>query len=215
MWPGSHWARRWATYAAAHRPDLVATLMATGMDIDGPAAANSAYQFGLRTARQRHNRPRHPAARSHRTAPPPQAETVRHPGPVGGQLRRSHLQRDLRHRGAGLARQPGALVRLFARRRHTHRVHGISATQAALLAELAELDLVRSLPRLDVPVVMVQGRQDQVAPGEAAQRYADSLEAPTKQLVWFEHSAHTPHLEEPEKFRGLLMRVRAASSTAI
>jgi pimeloyl-ACP methyl ester carboxylesterase len=28
------------------------------------------------------------------------------------------------------------------------------------------------------------------------------------QLVWFEHSAHLPHLEEPERFRQLLAQVR-------
>jgi pimeloyl-ACP methyl ester carboxylesterase len=72
---------------------------------------------------------------------------------------------------------------------------------------------VHTLPRLDVPVVMVQGRLDQVAPAAAAERYASSLEAPRKQLVWFENSAHTPHLEEPEKFRELLMRVRAGQLT--
>ncbi len=48
------------------------------------------------------------------------------------------------------------------------------------------------------------GGDDQVAPGEAAQRYANSLEAPSKQLVWFEHSAHTPHLEEPERQDSIL-----------
>jgi pimeloyl-ACP methyl ester carboxylesterase len=26
--------------------------------------------------------------------------------------------------------------------------------------------------------------------------------------VWFENSAHMPHLEEPEKFRDLLLRLR-------
>jgi pimeloyl-ACP methyl ester carboxylesterase len=88
-------------------------------------------------------------------------------------------------------------------------VRGITATQAALLPELATLDLANSVPRLDVPVVMVQGRLDRVAPGEAAQRYANTLEAPSKELVWFENSAHTPHLEEPDKYRDLLMRVRA------
>lgn len=87
-------------------------------------------------------------------------------------------------------------------------VRGITVTQAALLPEMATLDLVTSVPRLDVPVLMVQGRLDQVAPGDAAQRYASLLEAPSKELVWFENSAHTPHLEEPEKYRELLMKVR-------
>jgi pimeloyl-ACP methyl ester carboxylesterase len=49
-----------------------------------------------------------------------------------------------------------------------------------------------------------------VAPGGAAQRFHDSLTAPGKQLVWFEKSAHSPHLEEPARFRQLLMSVRAS-----
>ena len=72
------------------------------------------------------------------------------------------------------------------------------------------MDLARTLPRLDVPVVMVQGRHDQVVPGSAAQRYVGSLQAPSKRLVWFDNSAHTPHLEEPGKFRDLLIAVRAS-----
>jgi pimeloyl-ACP methyl ester carboxylesterase len=55
---------------------------------------------------------------------------------------------------------------------------------------------------------MAQGRLDQVAPPGPAQRFFDSLTAPSKQLVWFENSAHSPHLEEPGKFRDLLMGVR-------
>jgi pimeloyl-ACP methyl ester carboxylesterase len=70
------------------------------------------------------------------------------------------------------------------------------------------------MPRLDVPLVMAQGRLDQVAPGAAAQRFHDLLTAPSKQLVWFGSSAHTPHLEEPAKFRDLLMNVRASQLTS-
>jgi hypothetical protein len=55
---------------------------------------------------------------------------------------------------------------------------------------------------------MAQGRHDQVAPPAAAERYAELLEAPSKQLVWFERSAHMPHLEEPKRFRELLAQVR-------
>jgi esterase/lipase len=50
---------------------------------------------------------------------------------------------------------------------------------------------------LDVPIVLAQGRLDQVAPGEAAQRLYDSPTAPSKQLVWFERSAQTPQYDEP------------------
>src|SRR4029077_18805228 len=88
-------------------------------------------------------------------------------------------------------------------------LRGISASQKALLPQLANTDLVRTMPRLDVPLVMAQGRLDQGAPAEAAQRFHDSLTAPSKQLVWFERSAHTPHLEEPAKFRDLVMNLRA------
>ena len=42
-------------------------------------------------------------------------------------------------------------------------LRGISASQAALLPQLATTDLVRTVPRLDVPIVMAQGRLDQVA----------------------------------------------------
>jgi pimeloyl-ACP methyl ester carboxylesterase len=76
------------------------------------------------------------------------------------------------------------------------------------LRELAALDLTQTLARLNTPIVMVQGRHDQIAPPAAAERYAELLEAPSKQLVWFEQSAHMPHLEEPERFRNLLTQVR-------
>jgi hypothetical protein len=33
--------------------------------------------------------------------------------------------------------------------------------------------------------------------------------------VWFENSAHTPHLEEPGKFRDLLVAVRASQLAGI
>jgi pimeloyl-ACP methyl ester carboxylesterase len=87
-------------------------------------------------------------------------------------------------------------------------LRGVTRTQAALLSELATLDLLTSVPSLEVPVLMAQGRLDQVSPADAAVRYAEALSAPSKELVWFERSAHMPQFEEPAKFRELLMRAR-------
>ena len=84
--------------------------------------------------------------------------------------------------------------------------------QAAVLPELETLDLTDTLPSLNCPIVMVQGLDDhQIAPGSAAERYAELLTAPSKQFVWFEHSAHMPQLDEPARFRELLAKVRRGS----
>ena len=194
-------------YAAAQRPDLVAALVAVGMDIDG-AAAGQCLRLRARRARQRgHQR----ATRQLEAIGPP-PHLTRNSSPPGSAGRPTSAEshwRNLRHLGRGLL---ASLMRSpdYSGPDVLRTVRGISATQAALLPELASLDLAHTLPRLEVPVVMAQGRLDQVAPGTAAQRYASTLEAPSKELVWSENSAHTPHLEEPDKFRDLLMGVRAS-----
>jgi len=198
-----------AAYAAAQRPDLVATLVATGMDIDGAAAGTGAYDFALAAARQRGSRraTRQLAA----IGPPPHlkpkqfATRVRWATNFGGVTTGETYATLARALVGSLVRSPDYSAADVLRT-----IRGITATQAALLPELATMDVARTLPRLEVPVVMVQGRHDQVAPGEAAQRYTSTLQAPNKQLVWFENSAHTPHLEEPAKFRDVLLGVRAS-----
>jgi pimeloyl-ACP methyl ester carboxylesterase len=62
-------------YAAARRPDLVATLVAVGTDIDGVAAGNSAYDFALGNARQLANSR---AIRQLETIGPPPHLTLEH-----------------------------------------------------------------------------------------------------------------------------------------
>jgi len=194
-------------YAAAQRPDLVAALVAVGMDIDGAAAGSCAYDFALGTARQRGRR--RATRQLEAIGPPPHltskqfAARVRWATNFGGVTSNETYATLVRGLLASLVRSPDYSAADIIRT-----VRGISATQAALLPELARLDLAAALPRIDVPVVLVQGRHDQVAPGAAAQRYAGLLQAPSKQLVWFEDSAHTPHLEEPGKFRDLLLEVR-------
>jgi pimeloyl-ACP methyl ester carboxylesterase len=196
-----------AAFAAAQRPDLVETLVATGMDIDGAAAANGAYQFALHTAQQRGNR--RATRQLEAIGPPPHLTSkqfgtrVRWATNFGGVTTGETYASLARELVSSLMRSSDYSARDIIRT-----VRGITATQAALLPDLATMDLTRSLPRIDVPVIMVQGRHDQVAPGESAQQYASSLQAPGKQLIWFETSAHTSHLEEPAKFRDVLLSIR-------
>src|SRR5690606_31887662 len=52
----------------------------------------------------------------------------------------------------------------------------------------------------EVPLLMFLGRHDTVAHPGLVSEWFDDVSAPAKQLVWFEHSAHSPMSEEPGRF---------------
>ncbi len=196
-----------ALSAAARRPDLVKVLVAAGTDVDGVAAATNAYDFALAAARV--HGPRRAIRQLEAIGPPPHltlnqfATRVRWVMNFGGTVTGETYASVARALAASLlgssAYSAGDVVRTL---------RGVTRTQTALLSELATLDLLTSVPSLEVPVLMAQGRLDQVSPVDAAVRYAEALTAPSKELVWFERSAHMPQFEEPAKFRELLMRAR-------
>ena len=75
----------------------------------------------------------------------------------------------------------------------------------ALMADKLAVDLVRDVPRLDVPATFIVGVHDQIAPGALVDRYARALVAPRgAHVVRFEQSAHLPHIEEPARFEQVL-----------
>jgi pimeloyl-ACP methyl ester carboxylesterase len=79
-------------------------------------------------------------------------------------------------------------------------IRGNDVSLAAMHAELQELDLARSVPAVDVPVVFLLGRHDRHVDARLAAAYLEALAAPSKRLVWFERSAHNVPFEEPERF---------------
>lgn len=93
-------------------------------------------------------------------------------------------------------------------------VAGLKFTSAALGKELANRNLLREAPELDVPVYFFLGRHDSVLSAPLAEEYFRRLRAPRgKHLVWFEQSDHLLHLEEREKYRLQLRRVLQETST--
>ncbi len=72
--------------------------------------------------------------------------------------------------------------------------------------DLANIDFVHQAPRLEVPVYFFTGRHDYNTPFELVEDYYEILEAPHKEIVWFENSAHMANLEEPDRFQDLLIQ---------
>jgi pimeloyl-ACP methyl ester carboxylesterase len=86
---------------------------------------------------------------------------------------------------------------------------GIFASMKLLWPQLLTVDLFKSVPEFKIPVYMMEGRFDHEVPSEIAERYFDAISAPSKELIWFEKSAHMVNSEEKEKFNKILIdRIR-------
>jgi proline iminopeptidase len=75
-----------------------------------------------------------------------------------------------------------------------------------LLPELVALDLSTNR-KLAVPLILFAGRHDYNVNSELAVAWFNTVKAPEKHLVWFEHSGHMPMTEEPGKFFLSLVRI--------
>ena len=69
-----------------------------------------------------------------------------------------------------------------------------------LFENIIEDNLFESSVSFELPVYIVQGKYDYVTSYVLAQEYVDKIDAPAKGFFTFENSAHSPNLEEPEKF---------------
>ncbi|MDM8552670.1 alpha/beta hydrolase [Desulfobacterales bacterium HSG2] len=68
-----------------------------------------------------------------------------------------------------------------------------------------QLDFRTSVAKVDVPVYFFTGRHDYDTPFKLVEQYYEVLNAPTKEIIWFENSAHFPFYEEAENFNKMII----------
>lgn len=77
---------------------------------------------------------------------------------------------------------------------------GVIDTLGVVYPQLWAVDFRRQATQLEVPVYFLIGRHDINAPTILTEQYYDMLNAPHKEIVWFEHSGHTPWVSESNRF---------------
>jgi pimeloyl-ACP methyl ester carboxylesterase len=75
---------------------------------------------------------------------------------------------------------------------------GSLLTLGRVLPEFVQVDFT-GVKRFPIPVVMFLGRHDYTTPTAPTEAWLAQVKAPSKQAVWFEHSAHMIPWEEPGK----------------
>jgi pimeloyl-ACP methyl ester carboxylesterase len=77
---------------------------------------------------------------------------------------------------------------------------GVLETLEVVYPQLWQVDFRQQAAQLQVPVYFLIGRHDINAPTVFVEQYYAILEAPHKEIVWFEHSGHTPWVSESDRF---------------
>lgn len=77
---------------------------------------------------------------------------------------------------------------------------GIINTYNHVYQQLYDIDMRTDYAELAVPVYFFLGRHDVNAPTVLVEEYVEVLNAPSKKIVWFEYSGHSPWINERGKF---------------
>jgi pimeloyl-ACP methyl ester carboxylesterase len=189
--------------AAAKDSSLFSQLFLVGMDIDVPFANDYALEFAMNKARTSNNKKllnqltelgRSPIIDSKKFTK--RAKLLTDLGGIKtgssyNQLLMSSFKNMLFSKAYSLKDIPKT-------------IKGMEVSQNALLPEMDSLNLFRKVKSVSVPVHFIQGKLDLVAPYQVATKFYEYLQADRKTFTGFEHSAHLPHYEEPDKFMRLL-----------
>lgn len=82
---------------------------------------------------------------------------------------------------------------------------GLTNTFNVVYPQLQEMDFRLDATRFELPVYIVLGRHDMNNPGHIPEEYFNLIEAPEKQLVFFEESGHGMIWEEASLFHRLMV----------
>lgn len=89
---------------------------------------------------------------------------------------------------------------------YLHAYEGFQYSQRQLAHDIRQLPPFRP-SALTVPIYFFHGRHDGLVPPQLARDYLCRVQAPHKQWVWFENSAHSPNKEEPLVYQAQLKKI--------
>jgi pimeloyl-ACP methyl ester carboxylesterase len=90
---------------------------------------------------------------------------------------------------------------------------GVNLTASKLRYDVITGSILENVSALQIPVYFFTGRFDYTDPTSCTVRLFDKISAPTKKIIWFEHSAHFIFLDEPSRFAAEMRLVAQESSS--
>lgn len=197
---GHSWGTVVGTLLTQRCPEKIAAYIGQGQFVDGPENERLSYEFCVAEAEKRGEKK---ALEILKKYPP---DNGVYPCRKGMMTQRDCLTRygggDWKER-AGIIKSlvlPVLRSKEYGLRWLGSYAAGASYLSGALWSQVVRNRFGETVKRMEMPVLFTQGRHDYNTPSALAEAWFDALEAPRKEFVWFEDSAHSPDKEEPEKW---------------
>ncbi|MBK9125240.1 MAG: alpha/beta fold hydrolase [Chloroflexi bacterium] len=211
---GESWGSILGVMLVQAYPDLFHALVTTGQMVDPVENDTLMREFALELLREQGRTDS--IARIEQDGPPPWAasELIGKFGAINGVIN-NYMEAHARGEGTGHnlffdslgAQEYGLLDKVYW-------VLGLANTFTTLYPQLNDVDFRTQASQLDVPVYMIKGRWDANAVNALTEEYFALLEAPHKELIYFEDSAHTPSWDEPQRFIDMMVNTVLAQREA-
>jgi proline iminopeptidase len=193
---GHSWGTSFGVAYAQRHPENLAAFVGVGQVVNATAGEKISYRFTLNEAKKRGNGEALRELSALGEPPYPLASII---------TQRKWLEAF----GGGSFHKPTSLISLmwqsFGASEMTlldgiYFQSGIDFAGNALAKENADVDWWSNATKFGMPVFVASGRFDYNTPASLQKAWFDRIEAPLKTHRWFEHSAHSPPFEEPDKF---------------
>ena len=204
---GSSWGTTLGTLAVQARPDLFHAYIGSGQMVDQQETDTLMYAESVAYAQRVGDTGFAEQLRA--IGPPPYTDMLAYPVAIAS----NPEWHDFTHGADHDARSTYPANLLVEEYTLTEQIRSAAAlidTFALMYPQLQDIDFRRDVPRLDVPVFIVEGEHE--APGRAvlAAHWFEQLSAPSKELVTFENSGAHPAPARARAIRHLPGRGRPA-----
>lgn len=202
---GASWGTELGTFVCQRHPKKIAGYIGYGQVVNGVENENLSYTFALEKAREAGNAK--DIAELERVGPPVDGQY--RPVFAGLMTQRRIMKKYGGHSTKKGGYFTGTVIPILSSveldwKSKLGTARGYKLCLSRMWPSIVHYDFVHDCGPFRMPYYIFQGRLDRNTPAALVQEFYDSIDAPDKDLVWFEHSAHGPLGEEPEKFKRLM-----------
>lgn len=203
---GHSWGTVIATEMVTRRPELFSAYVGTGQIASWARSVQAQFDFLETLARQTDDEELSAELAAMQPLDPMDLEQF---GRLSGLLR-SHLDpadaawlEGLRERASGM----------FTEQELSDVIDGMNFSGRSLISTQMEVDLFESVPRLEVPLFVIQGHADLFTPTRAAVAYFEHVDAPLKALFVIDEAGHFALVTHQAAFRDALLEITRTLSS--